>query len=66
MKKFLLNPKDNMIFSLVAAILVMTMLTHVFGIDGIWRFISGAGIILIIRQITNHIRAKEEADGQDE
>ena len=65
MKKFLLNPRDNVIVSLVAAILFMTMLTEVFGIDGIWRFIGGAIVIGIIKLITNRIKAKEEADAGD-
>ena len=61
MKKILLDPTDNLIVSLVLAVLFMTMLTSVFGIDGIGRFIGGAAVILIIKLITKRIKAKEEA-----
>ena len=66
MKKILLDPKDNLIVSLVLAVLFMTMLTGVFGIDGIWRFIGGATVILIIKLITKRIKAKEEADAEED
>ena len=65
MKKILLNPKENLIVSLVLAVLFMTMLTSVFGIDGIGRFIGGAAVIMLVRLVTNRIKAKEEAAAED-
>ena len=65
MKKILLNPRDNVIASVILAFLFMTMLTGVFGIDGIWRFIGGAAVIGIIKLITNRIKAKEETAAGD-
>ena len=65
MKNILLNPRDNAIASVFLALLFMTMLTGVFGIDGIGRFIGGAAVIGIIKLITNRIKAKEKAAAGD-
>ena len=62
MKDILLDPKDSLIVRFVLAILFMTMLTSVFGIDGIWRFIGGAGVFWIMKLISDRLRAKEAAE----
>ena len=61
MKKILLDPKENLIVSLISAVLFMTVLTNVFGIDGIGRFIGGAAVIGIIKLITKRLKGKIEA-----
>ena len=65
MKKILLNPRDNVIASVLLAVVFMTMLTEVFGIDGIGRFVGGAAIIGIVKLITARIKAKEAAAAGD-
>ena len=66
MKKTLLDPKDNLIIGFILAVLFMTILTSVFGIDGIWRFIGGAAVFIAFRQITKRIKAKEETDAEED